>query len=245
MKKYLAFLVVMFAMLPAAAFADSIVFTPATVTPDSTDFQITGSSSSDSPGLSLYFPAGAVAGTVLGGGFPTFPYDNTNPINFLCGDDGTEICPFSDTDLGAAGYTSFLDAINIGVPYALASEYPAGVYTLVLFDGNQTDACDDNTSDLSDCESAPSFEAETTFTLSEGNTPGTLQQVVDNATTTFDQTTDPPLGDYLDWSATNFYDLFLGSGLAVLFYLRGWIVAILMIGALVYFAYRMFLFFRH
>ena len=72
-----------------------------------------------------------------------------------------------------------------------------------------------------------------------------LQRVVDNAQDNFTTTTDPPLSTYVSWSAANFYDLFLGSGLAVLIYLRGWIVAIIMILAVIFFAYRMFLFFRH
>ena len=72
--------------------------------------------------------------------------------------------------------------------------------------------------------------------------PGTL---VSAATSTFASTTGFTLDSTLSWAVANFYDLFIGSGLAILYELRGWIVAIIMIAAVVYFAYRMFQFFRH
>ena len=72
--------------------------------------------------------------------------------------------------------------------------------------------------------------------------PGAL---VGAATSTFQTTTGFTLDSTLSWAVTYFYDLFIGSGLAVLYELRGWIVAIIMIAAVVYFAYRLFQFFRH
>lgn len=69
--------------------------------------------------------------------------------------------------------------------------------------------------------------------------------LVDTATSTFSTTTGFTLDSLLAYVSTTFYDLFIGSGLAVLYELRVWIVAIVMISALVYFAYRMFQFFRH
>lgn len=72
--------------------------------------------------------------------------------------------------------------------------------------------------------------------------PGTL---VNAATTTFASTTGFTLDATLAWAVSSFYDLFIGSGLAILYELRGWIVAIIMIAAIVYFAYRLFQFFRH
>ena len=69
--------------------------------------------------------------------------------------------------------------------------------------------------------------------------------LVNQATTTFSATTGFDLTAMLAWAVTNFYDLFLGSGLAVLYTLRGWIVAVIMIAAVLYFAYRLYQFFRH
>lgn len=69
--------------------------------------------------------------------------------------------------------------------------------------------------------------------------------IVNAATTTFNTTTGFTLASVLQWAVTYLYDLFIGSGLAVLYELAPWIVAIIMIAAVVYFAYRMFQFFRH
>lgn len=69
--------------------------------------------------------------------------------------------------------------------------------------------------------------------------------LIGTATSTFQTTTGFSLDSVLAWAVTTLYDLFIGSGLAVLYELRVWIVAIVMISALVYFAYRMFQFFRH
>lgn len=72
-----------------------------------------------------------------------------------------------------------------------------------------------------------------------------MGSIVSVGTSTFAATTGSSLDAYLSWAVSNIYDLFLGSGLAVLYELRGWIVAIIMIAAVVYFAYRLFQFFRH
>jgi hypothetical protein len=58
-------------------------------------------------------------------------------------------------------------------------------------------------------------------------------------------TTGFEMGDVVTWAGDNLIKLFIGSGLAVLYSLRGWIVALVIIGAIVYFAYRAFRFFRH
>lgn len=61
----------------------------------------------------------------------------------------------------------------------------------------------------------------------------------------FATTTGFSVGDVVTWSGTNLIKLFIGSGLAVLYELRYWIVALVIIGAIVYFAYRAFRFFQH
>lgn len=82
------------------------------------------------------------------------------------------------------------------------------------------------------------------FALQPYAATGTLAYMVSQSQNQFSVTTDPPLASFVGWSASNFYDLFLGSGLAVLFYLRGWLVAMIMIGAIIYFVYRFFIFFK-
>lgn len=61
----------------------------------------------------------------------------------------------------------------------------------------------------------------------------------------FSSTTGFTVADTVDWAGDNLIKLFIGSGLSVLYNLRYWIVALDIIGAVVYFAYRAFRFFRH
>ena len=72
-----------------------------------------------------------------------------------------------------------------------------------------------------------------------------MGSMLSSATSTFMTTTGFDVGDVVTWAGDNLIKLFIGSGLAVLYELRGWIVALVMIGAIVYFAYRAFRFFRH
>jgi hypothetical protein len=53
------------------------------------------------------------------------------------------------------------------------------------------------------------------------------------------------MGANVSWVGDNFIKLFIGSGLALLSGIVGWIIALVIIGAIVYFAYRAFRFFRH
>ena len=61
----------------------------------------------------------------------------------------------------------------------------------------------------------------------------------------FASTTGFAISDVVTWSGDNLIKLFIGSGLAVLYELRYWIVALVIIAAIVYFSYRAFQFFRH
>lgn len=61
----------------------------------------------------------------------------------------------------------------------------------------------------------------------------------------FASTTGFAVGDVVTWAGDNLIKLFIGSGLTVLYELRYWIVALVIIGACIYFAYRAFRFFRH
>lgn len=72
-----------------------------------------------------------------------------------------------------------------------------------------------------------------------------MDTIINNATSSFATTTGFTMAQVLAWVKTNLIDLFLGSGLGLLYTLRGWIVALVVIGAIVYFAYRAFRFFRH
>jgi len=61
----------------------------------------------------------------------------------------------------------------------------------------------------------------------------------------FASTTGTSMGGAVMWAGSTFIGLFLGSGLAILWELRLWIVAMIVISALVYFAFRAFRFTKH
>lgn len=142
----------------------------------------------------------------------------------------------------------FLTQCNTNPTWPLSITDPTtGTYTLFLGGGNMTQS-GSSPFTLSQMESyAGANYGVATYTLTSGGGGGgsTFESVVDGATTTFAGTTGMSLDDTLAWAVANFYDLFLGSGLALLYTLRGWIVAIIMISAVIYFAYRLYQFFRH
>jgi hypothetical protein len=69
--------------------------------------------------------------------------------------------------------------------------------------------------------------------------------LISTASEGFASTTGFSISSVVQWSGDNLIKLFIGSGLAVLYELRYWIVALVVIGAVVYFAYRAFRFFKH
>lgn len=72
-----------------------------------------------------------------------------------------------------------------------------------------------------------------------------LQSWITAAETGFASTTGFQISDAVTWTGTNLLQVFIGSGLALLYELRYWIVALIILAGVVYFAYRAFLFFRH
>ncbi len=71
---------------------------------------------------------------------------------------------------------------------------------------------------------------------------GDLIQV---AETGFSSTTGFSVASVVQWGGDNLVKLFIGSGLSLLYELRYWIVALIIIAGAIYFAYRAFQFFRH
>ena len=61
----------------------------------------------------------------------------------------------------------------------------------------------------------------------------------------FYSTTGFDIGEVASSTGNNLIKLFIGSGLALLYELRGWIVALVIIGSIIFFAGRAFRFFRH
>jgi hypothetical protein len=72
-----------------------------------------------------------------------------------------------------------------------------------------------------------------------------MDTLITTASTGFSTTTGFSISDVVTWAGDNLIKLFIGSGLSVLYNLRYWIVALIVIGAIVYFAYRAMRFFKH
>ena len=72
-----------------------------------------------------------------------------------------------------------------------------------------------------------------------------MDTLITTASSGFATTTGFTVASVVTWTGDNLIKLFIGSGLAVLYELRYWIVALVIIGAIIYFAYRAFRFFKH
>jgi hypothetical protein len=72
-----------------------------------------------------------------------------------------------------------------------------------------------------------------------------MYSMIAGAQASMERTTGFNVASTVEWSGNNLFKLFIGSGLAVLLALRGWIVAMVIIGSIIYFAYRAFRFFKH
>ncbi len=72
-----------------------------------------------------------------------------------------------------------------------------------------------------------------------------MDSLISTASDGFASTTGFTIGSVVTWMGTNLLTLFIGSGLAVLYELRYWIVALIIIAAIIYFAFRGFRFFKH
>jgi len=72
-----------------------------------------------------------------------------------------------------------------------------------------------------------------------------MDEIIANATSTFQQTTGFSLDSVITWASDHLFKVVLGSGLGLLDAMLSWIIAIVLIGAVVYFFKRMWGFFSH
>ncbi len=72
-----------------------------------------------------------------------------------------------------------------------------------------------------------------------------MDQLVANASSTFNTTVGFTPADAVDWTGTNLIKPFIGGGLDLLYELRYWIIALVVLSAIIYFAYRAFRFYKH
>lgn len=69
---------------------------------------------------------------------------------------------------------------------------------------------------------------------------GTFQSLIDDGDAAYNTVTGESMAATVAWSGDNLVKPFMGSGLAVFYYLRYWILAIIIISIITYFAYRAF-----
>lgn len=75
--------------------------------------------------------------------------------------------------------------------------------------------------------------------------PNGISAMIAYADATFASTTGFTVSSTSDFAGDTFFNLFAGAGLAALYEVRYWVVAILIISAIVYFSYRALRFFKH
>jgi len=76
-------------------------------------------------------------------------------------------------------------------------------------------------------------------------TDDSLMDWLNTATTTFEQTSGFSIVGVTNWMADNLLKLWAGMGLSVLYTLRYWIVALIIIASILFFAAKAWRFFRH
>lgn len=75
--------------------------------------------------------------------------------------------------------------------------------------------------------------------------PISFQGWIDAADSGYESTTGFTAAAAVAWTGDNLIKVFIGSGMSVLYYLRYWILALIIVALVVYFAFRAFVFFRH
>ena len=72
-----------------------------------------------------------------------------------------------------------------------------------------------------------------------------MDTLITNATSSFNNTIGFTPASAVTWVGTNLIKPIIGGGLDLLYELRYWIIALVVLSAFVYFAYRAFRFYKH
>lgn len=72
-----------------------------------------------------------------------------------------------------------------------------------------------------------------------------MDTLITNASSSFNSTVGFAPAEAVTWVGTNLIKPIIGGGLDLLYELRFWIIALVVLGAIVYFAYRAFRFYKH
>jgi hypothetical protein len=153
----------------------------------------------------------------------------SNPFSYYsCEFNGGSNYHIEITDSNANVYSTPTVGVYTPTNYNFTS-LPVGSYVSVIFVCNQP---------------AGNHDFNDTFTIT-ATPPPPFSALITNADSGFSNTTGTSVGAAVMWSADNLIKVFIGSGLALLYALRLWIVALIMLGLGIYFSYQAFRFFRH
>ena len=67
-----------------------------------------------------------------------------------------------------------------------------------------------------------------------------MQALIDTANSGFSSTTGMTISDVVTWGTTNLFQVFIGTGLALLYDFRYWIVLLVVVGVVIAFGFRGF-----
>lgn len=157
-------------------------------------------------------------------------------------DVGSYFCLVIDNDLSEIQYGSVIEPFNVGLN-SITDTFTINPLTSILYvefqplDNNIT--CDD---------SFAGSQGGQVFFAPFGDEPEEVngfQTVIDNANNGFTNTVGFSGGSAVSWMGGNLLMSGIGVAMAVLYELRMWIFAIILISLVIFFSYRSFRFYRH
>ncbi len=177
--------------------------------------------------------------------------NNTGDAEFLITGNGIAVTNVYVIAYGAPSgiYLDESGALGSGATYAVTNgsgDY--GTYYFVGFNSAQRlagdiDFCQGVT--YADCIAAYPSAEQFSITFNPPAPPSGFGTMLSSSEDGFNSTTGFSPADLVGWTGTNLTSVFIGSGLALLYYLRYWILALIIIASIVYFSYRAMQFFRH
>jgi hypothetical protein len=162
-----------------------------------------------------------------------FSYDVGTDMFVMYNPDGSYLSPFDDEIVPSPWIGGAQDYFGVEA---------LGDYTVILQDSRVS--C---TTSYSDCLSDSGFIADLGVVLTvvaQSEQGSVLGAMITTAETGFQNTVGETPAGAVSWAGDNLILLFIGSGLAVLFNLRYWILALVIMATVLFFAYRAFRFFR-
>lgn len=152
------------------------------------------------------------------------------------------------TEDDTAGYAIYINDVQYGttIPYTIARDLSAYEFHNNLGVVSDLTACaGSNEGGMAYTDISCSLTDPNAGGGGGGGGTSTFTSYLTNVQAVIASTTGFSMAAVAIWAGDNLIKLFIGSGVAVLYELRYWLVAMMIIGAIILFAYRAFRFFRH